>query len=152
MWTVHEPLALDGHLGGGFLNFWPKWVINITKLGMQIYSFWQNFRPLRPKMALLRGIIEIERAVFVFLALFWHMKRRYLGEAKSDETFLYTLLHCNTRKEDFWSRETSKSIICVDSTILPLERRIFEMIFYLQSLTQSLLRCFIILHNKIHFW
>ena len=100
---------LDGHLGGGFLNFRPKWVINITKLGMQICSFWQNSRPLRPKMALIRGIIEIERAVFVLLALFWHMKRRCLGEAKSEGTFLHTLLYSNTRKEDFWSRETSKS-------------------------------------------
>ena len=100
---------LDGHLGGGFLNFWPKWVINITKLGMQICSFWQNSRPLRPKMALIRGIIEIERAVFVLLALFWHMKRRCLGKAKSERTFLHTLLYSNTRKEDFWSRETSKS-------------------------------------------
>ena len=102
-------LALDGHLGGGFLNFWPKWVINITKLGMQICSFWQNSRPLRPKMALIRGIIEIERAVFVLLALFWHMKRRCLGKAKSEGTFLHTHLYSNTRKEDFWSRETSKS-------------------------------------------
>ena len=142
---------LDGHLGGGFLNFWPKWVINITKSGVQICSFWQNSRPLRPKMALIRGIIEIERAMFVLLALFWHMKRRCLGKAKSEGTFLHTHLYSNTRKEDFWSRETSKSTIWVDSTILPLERRIFEMIFYLQSLTHSLLRCFIILHDRIHF-
>ena len=101
--------VLDGHLGGGFLNFWPKWVINITKLGMQICRFWQNSRPLRPKMALIKGIIEIERAVFVLLARFWHMKRRCLGRAKSEGTFLHTLLHSNTQKEDFWTRETSKS-------------------------------------------
>ena len=100
---------LDGHLGGGFLNFWLKWVIKITKLCMQICSFWQNFRPLRPKMALIRGIIEIERAVFVLLALFRHMKRRCLGKAESEGTFLHTLLHSNTQKEDFWTRETSKS-------------------------------------------
>ena len=34
------------------------------------------------------------------------MKNRCLWKAKSEETFLYTLLHCDTRKEDFWSRET----------------------------------------------
>ena len=74
------------------MNFWPKWVINITKLGMQIYSFWQNSRPLRPKMALLRGIIKIKRAMFVFLALFWHIKTRYLGKAKSEEIFCIATL------------------------------------------------------------
>ena len=102
-------VLLDGHFKGQYLRFGPKWVINITKLGMQICSFWQNSRPLRPKMALIRGIIEIERAVFVLLALFWHMKRRCLGKAESEGTFLHTLLYSNTRKEDFWSRETFKS-------------------------------------------
>ena len=34
------------------------------------------------------------------------MKKRCLWKAKLEETFLYTLLHCDTRKEDFWSRET----------------------------------------------
>ena len=53
------------HLGGWPLHFWPKWVINITKWTMQIYSFWQNSRPQRPKTALFWVIIKIERALFV---------------------------------------------------------------------------------------
>ena len=57
---------LDGHLGGGFLNFWPKWVIDIAKLGMQIHSFWQNSRPRSPKTALFWDIIQIESARFVY--------------------------------------------------------------------------------------
>ena len=32
---------------------------------MQIYSFWQNSTPQRPKTALFWVIIEIERALFV---------------------------------------------------------------------------------------
>ena len=56
---------MDIHLGGWPLHFWPKWVINIIKLSMQIYSFWQNSRPQSPKTALFWAIIQIERALFV---------------------------------------------------------------------------------------
>jgi len=38
-------------------------------------------------MALFSGLIEIERAVFVFSAQFPQMKRRHLGKAKLEETF-----------------------------------------------------------------
>ena len=155
--------ALDGHLGGGFLNFWPKWVINITKLGMQICSFWQNSRPLRPKMALIRGIIEIERAVFVLLALFWHMKRKCLGKAKSEGTFLHTLLYSNTRKEDFWSRQlakahtwvalflcnfTAKWNICAHCCIPALQRKTFVKSSYQVT---KLCAGLPIQHSKEHF-
>ena len=57
--------TLDIHLGGWPLHFLSKLVINITKWSMQIYSFWQNSRPQRPKTALFWVIIEIERALFV---------------------------------------------------------------------------------------
>ena len=56
---------LDIHLDGWPLHFWPKWVTNIIKLSMQIYSFWQNSRPQSPKTALFWAIIQIERAPFV---------------------------------------------------------------------------------------
>ena len=92
----------DGHLGGQFLRFGPKWVINITKLGIQIHSFWQNSRPLRPKMALLAGIIEIERAVFVFGRCF------------------------DTWKEDIWGKQNQKRHFCTHCYIATLERKIFE--------------------------
>ena len=69
---------------------------------MQIYSFWQNSRPLRPKMALLRGIIEIERAVFVFWLCF------------------------DTWKEDIWGKQNQKRHFCTHCYIATLERNAFE--------------------------
>ena len=84
-------------LKGGFVNFCPKWVINVPKLGMQIYSFWQNSRPLRQKMASLRGIIE--RAEFVFW-LCW--------------------------KEGIWGKQNQKRHVCTHCYIAALERKIFE--------------------------
>ena len=44
--------------------------------------------------------------------LFPQMERRDFGIVKLEETFLYTLLHCNTRKKCFQSR-----IICADNTV-----------------------------------
>ena len=38
-------VILDIHLGRWPLNFCPK-LINITKVNMQIFNFWQNSRPL----------------------------------------------------------------------------------------------------------
>ena len=63
--SIEYKISLDIHLGGWPLHFWPKWVINIIKLSMQIYSFWQNSRPQSPKTALFWAIIQIERAPFV---------------------------------------------------------------------------------------
>ena len=122
---------LDGHLDGQYLRFWPKWVINITQLGVQICSFWQNSRPLRPKMALIRGIVEIERAVFVLLALFWHMKRRCLGKAKSEATLerkifeAGKLAKAHTWVSLFLCNFTAKWNICAHCCIPTLQRKIF---------------------------
>ena len=72
-WEIEVKLSLDIHLDGLPLNFWPKWVINTTKLSTQIYTFWQNPRALRPKMALFWGTIEIEKVPFVLSAPFPHI-------------------------------------------------------------------------------
>ena len=67
--------VLETHVDWQLLNFWQKWVINITRLVIQMYTFdkipgYSQFWPPRPKKALMKGIIEIERAVFVVLTLF----------------------------------------------------------------------------------
>ena len=97
--STKSDTVLDRHLGGQLWIFLPKWVNQITKLGMpvQIESFWQNPRPPGPKMAL-------------FLH-FYTWKGRYLGKAKLEETFLYILLNSNTWKEDFWSRKQAKALL-----------------------------------------
>ena len=101
---VWETTCLDGHLDGQYLRFWPKWVINITKLGMQIHTFWHNPRPPRLKNGLVKrpclnwkgnvccfgsvpthekeifGESKIRRDMFVHTAPQQHSKGRYLKQ------------------------------------------------------------------------
>ena len=91
------------HLDGWPLHFWPKWVINITKWSMQIYSFWQNSRPQRPKRALFWVIIEIERALFV----------SFYSISTQD-------------KATFGQSEIRKKCFCTHCYIATLERNAFE--------------------------
>ena len=96
--------VLDGHLDGQYLRFWPKWVINITKLGIQIHTFWHNPRPPRLKNGLVKrpclnwkgnvccfgsvlthekeifGESKIRRDMFVHTAPQQHSKGRYLKQ------------------------------------------------------------------------
>ena len=81
----------DIHLDGWPLHFWPKWVINITKWSIQIYSFWQNSRPQRPKMALFWAIIEIERALFVSFYCISTQDRATFGQSEiRRDVFVHT--------------------------------------------------------------
>ena len=106
---------LDIHLDGWPLHFRPKWFKS-----MLIHSFWQNSRPQSPKTALLGAIIQIERALFVSFYSISTQGKATFGQSEIRRDVLYTLLHCNTRKECFWSRTTCKTIICVYS-ISPLK-------------------------------
>ena len=90
-WTSnHIGFILDIHLGGWPLHFWPKWVINIIKLSMQIYSFWQNSRPQSPKTALFWAIIQIERAPFVSFYSISTQNKATFGQSEIRDVFVHT--------------------------------------------------------------
>ena len=95
---------------------------------MQIYSFWQNSRPQSPKMALFWAIIQIERAPFVSFYSISTQDKATFGRTKLEEMFLYTLLHCNTRKECFWSRITG-SWICDPRAVKSLTDAFSDLFF-----------------------
>ena len=102
--NMHWPFRRPGHLDGQYLRFLPKRVFNITKLDMQIHTFWHNPRPPRLKNGLINrpcsnwkgnvccfgfvpthekeifGESKIRRDMFVHTAPQQHSKGRYLKQ------------------------------------------------------------------------
>ena len=130
---------LDGHLEGQYMRFWQIWVINITKIGLQIRNFWHNPKPPRLKYSLIKrpclnwkgnifcfGSVptnkkeifvesKIRRDMFVHAATEQHSKGRFLEAGKLAKAHTWVFL-CNFRAK--WN-------MCAHCCIPTLQRKIF---------------------------
>ena len=109
--------GLDGHLDGQYLRFWPKWVINITKLGIQIHTFWHNPRPPRLKNGLVKKPCLNWKTHVCTHCSTATLKRKIFEAGKLAKAHTWvSLFLCNF---------TAKWNICAHCCIPTLQRKIF---------------------------
>ena len=98
------------------LKLWTKWVIDITEISMQFYTFWQKFWPPRLKVSYF-GTINC--FAWLFLALFPHIKMIHLSrEAFPKPPYQLSKL-CRTANKT----QGSLCIICLNVWICPLKSK-----------------------------